>query len=73
MGDAPIHDPTTDRRHWKAGVFYWNPNDARDVVPRRRGYGTTLNFAQGRSWLALVLLLVGPAIAIASVLWAQRH
>lgn len=68
-----MQDPSTERRHWKAGMFYWNPNDPRDVVPRRRGYGTTPNFARGRSWLALALILAGPAIALAVVLWAQRR
>lgn len=73
MEQDPVRNPIHDSRHWKAGVFYWNPDDPRDMVPRRRGHGTTLNFAQGRSWLALALVLMGPALAIAIVLWAQRR
>ena len=37
----------TEPEYWKWGVFYFNPNDPRIVVPKRIEWlGWTLNFAQ---------------------------
>jgi uncharacterized membrane protein len=50
--------------YWKAGVFYWNPDDPAIFVSKRLGIGYTMNFANKWSWLAMgtivaALLMVG--------------
>ncbi len=40
------------------GPFYWNPEDKRIFVPKRWGYGWTINFANPYSILALFAALV---------------
>jgi uncharacterized membrane protein len=48
-----------DARHWKAGVFYVNPEDPAILVPKRNGgpfglgMGRTLNMAHPVSWLVM--------------------
>lgn len=39
-------------------IFYWNPKDKRVFVPKRWGYGWTINFANPFSILALFLIVV---------------
>ena len=39
-----------DDRYWKLGVFYYNSEDKRVVVPKRLGFGRTLNMARPISW-----------------------
>jgi len=40
-------DPVDDKRFYKFGVFYYNPNDERAIVPKRvRSLGFTVNFAR---------------------------
>jgi len=48
------HD--TPDRCWKAGVFYFNPDDRSLFVPKRFGIGYTVNFAH--PWAAVVLVAV---------------
>jgi uncharacterized membrane protein len=59
------YDGTPDS-HWHAGIFYYNPADATVLVPKRFGWGWTLNFARPQSWLYLggTLLLALAASAI---------
>jgi uncharacterized membrane protein len=53
--DRKIEDPT----NYKWGVFYFNPKDARIVVPKRsKIMGWTLNFANIYSYL-LIFALIG--------------
>ena len=58
MGDNR-HDGTPDSM-WHAGLFYYNPADAAVLVPKRFGWGWTLNFARPIAWVyvAAVLLVV---------------
>ena len=50
--------------HWKAGVFYWNPDDPAVFVAKRFSVGWTMNFARPASWLfilglcALIVLVI---------------
>lgn len=37
--------------HWKAGVFYWNKDDASLILPKRFGVGWTMNWARPAAWL----------------------
>ena len=36
---------------WKAGVFYWNKDDASLILPKRFGVGWTMNWARPAAWL----------------------
>lgn len=33
-----------DPKHWKLGVFYYNPDNPSESVDKRRGIGSTINF-----------------------------
>jgi uncharacterized membrane protein len=45
-------------RSWKLGVFYYNSDDQRVLVPKRLGFGRTLNMAKPISWV----FLLGPIV-----------
>jgi uncharacterized membrane protein len=65
------HDPTAEE-HWRAGVFYVNPDDPSLLVPKRFGIGYTLNFARTEAWLVMILLsVVLPALVFWAVLKAS--
>ena len=49
---------------YRWGLFYANADDPRLWVPKRLGLGWTLNFAHGRSW-AILLLLLSPLLGLA--------
>lgn len=57
MSNSNFNDPS----HWKWGVFYFNPQDKRLIVPKRvASLGLTINFANPWSILfvlGLVLIL----------------
>ena len=59
------HDGTPDAM-WHAGLFYYNPGDAAVLVPKRFGWGWTLNFARPVSWVYVgaVLLVVGVMVLL---------
>jgi uncharacterized membrane protein len=50
---------STDARFWKAGVFYVNPNDSALLVPKRYGFGYTLNFGRPVAWVLMAVILAG--------------
>ena len=35
---------------WKAGIFYWNKDDASLILPKRFGVGWTMNWARPAAW-----------------------
>jgi uncharacterized membrane protein len=44
-----------DPENYKWGLFYFNPDDLRAIVPKRNKWmGWTLNFAQPLSWVILL-------------------
>ena len=47
-----------DSKHWKLGVFYYNPDDPSESVERRNGVGSTVNFASkvGRFIFACIFI-----------------
>jgi uncharacterized membrane protein len=51
---------STDARFWKAGVFYVNPNDSALLVPKRYGFGYTLNFGRPVAWVFMAVVLALP-------------
>lgn len=66
-GAAEKKDMATARNDdtkWKAGVFYVNRDDQSLLVPKRFGYGYTLNFGHLVTWMVLVLPIAVLVIAI---------
>jgi uncharacterized membrane protein len=51
---------STEDRFWKAGCFYYNPDDSALMVPKKRGLGYTFNFAHRACWLILAAILLLP-------------
>jgi uncharacterized membrane protein len=49
-----------DERNWWGGVIYYNPDDPDALVPKRYGWGWTVNFAHpgGKFFLAFMVLLI---------------
>lgn len=49
-----------DERYWLGGVIYYNRDDPDLWVPKRYGWGWTVNFAHpgGKLFLAFTLLLI---------------
>jgi uncharacterized membrane protein len=49
-----------DERNWLGGVVYYNRDDPDVLVPKRYGWGWTVNFAHpaGKVFLAFMLLLI---------------
>lgn len=56
---AAAQDSTPDHC-WRAGLFYYNPDDPALMVPKRIGIGYTLNFAHPVAWILLGGLLIAP-------------
>jgi uncharacterized membrane protein len=53
---------STDARFWKAGLLYFNPGDSALMVPKRQGFGYTLNFGRPACWLIFAFILLLPLI-----------
>lgn len=49
-------DDTPDDR-WKAGIFYYNPDDPALMVEKRDGIGYTVNMARPAAWLFVGVIL----------------
>ena len=58
-----------DDSFWKGGVIYFNRNDSSIMVPKRFGYGYTLNFAHPVTWI----LFAAPLIALLIILTVAMH
>lgn len=52
-----VPEPQNDA-YWKAGVFYWNPDDPAIFVSKRVGIGITMNLANKWSWIASLAIIV---------------
>ncbi len=53
-----------DDRYWKLGQFYVNRDDRRILVPKRIGFGRTLNFAHPLSWVLFAApVVIGVIVA----------
>ena len=50
-----------DRRSWKLGVFYYNPEDRRVFVSKRLGW--TVNFGRPVSWVIVAAPVVIAVVA----------
>lgn len=58
-----VPDPQSDS-HWKAGIFYYNPNDPAIFVSKRVGIGYTMNFANLWSWVVLGFTVLAIAASV---------
>jgi uncharacterized membrane protein len=72
-GAMPANEPYdgTPDAAWRAGgLVYFNPADAAVLVPKRFGWGWTLNFARPISWIyiGVVILVALASIAIPAFL-----
>ncbi len=52
-----VPEPRNDS-YWKAGMFYYNPDDPAIFVSKRVGIGYTVNFANKLSWLVMLGILL---------------
>jgi uncharacterized membrane protein len=52
-----VPEPQNDS-YWKAGLFYYNPDDPAIFVSKRVGIGYTMNFANKVSWLVMLGILL---------------
>jgi Predicted membrane protein len=60
----------TDPKHWKLGIFYYNPNNPSEIVDKRKGIGTTVNFASRRGRLMIWFLFIPLAVIIIALVFA---
>ncbi|HEX6122385.1 MAG TPA: DUF5808 domain-containing protein [Ktedonobacterales bacterium] len=58
-GERELTGPESrsDERNWIAGLIYYNPDDPDLRVPKRLGYGWTINFGHPRGKLVLIVLI----------------
>ena len=52
-----VPEPQRDS-YWKAGLFYYNPDDPAIFVSKRVGIGYTVNFANKLAWLVMLGILL---------------
>lgn len=60
----PAAQAATAEEFWKGGLWYYNPNDAALFVPKRIGFGYTLNMAHPEAWLLIAATLVVAALPL---------
>ncbi len=53
---------STDGQFWKAGLIYYNPDDSALMVPKREGFGYTLNFGRPVCWFIFGAILLLPLL-----------
>ena len=61
--------PADDDRHWKFGVFYFNPDDSSLWLPERFGVGWTMNLARPAAWACLAAATLFTALFAAVVVF----
>lgn len=64
LAGPALHD---DDRNWYGGVFYNNPDDPNPLVPRRYGFGWTVNFGHplGKLFIAILIAMMLLPIVLA--------
>jgi uncharacterized membrane protein len=54
-----MQDPVDDMSNYKLGIFYYNNQDSRVIVPKKiRWMGWTFNFAKPTAYFLLALIFV---------------
>jgi len=57
-------DPVDNPDNYKLGIFYYNKNDIRAVVPKRpKSFGYTLNFAVWKSYVFVFVIVASAVIS----------
>jgi uncharacterized membrane protein len=56
--DLPLTDGLADNSKWKCGTIYYNPDDPSMFVEHRFGIGYTLNFANTKGVVFLVIFML---------------
>lgn len=52
-------EPSEDPNNYKWGIFYFNSEDHRIIVPKRiKWFGWTLNFAKHETYVMIILFLI---------------
>lgn len=59
--------PEDDDEHWKAGLFYFNPDDAGLFLPERFGIGWTMNWGRPAAWAVLGGIIAAFAVFAAAI------
>lgn len=49
--------PNNNPNHWRLGIFYFNRRDRRLLVPKRDGFGRTLNFGHLAAWVIIGVII----------------
>ncbi|ARM74607.1 DUF5808 domain-containing protein [Acidianus manzaensis] len=61
-----------DDKYWKGGIIYYNPADPRIMVPRRNGFGYTINLGNRTGLLILIsLIAIIPTVVVLIILLAR--
>lgn len=59
---SEFYDPIRDPKNYVWGLFYRNSDDDRFLVPKRFGFGYTLNFGKPYVLAGFLLLILSLAI-----------
>jgi hypothetical protein len=62
-----------DPRHWRLGLFYYDPDDNALWVEKRFGIGYTINFGHRRAWYVLAAMALGPLALVGLILAILRN
>ncbi|MFS0674633.1 DUF1648 domain-containing protein [Ornithinibacillus sp. 179-J 7C1 HS] len=49
-----------DDKHWKLGIFYFNPSDPALFLEKRFGVGWTINLARPIAWIIFLVIILLP-------------
>jgi len=63
---APVYAGCYDDRHWRIGMFYYNPDDPATFVESRFGGNYSLNYARWSSKIISLMIIIG---LIATYIW----
>ncbi len=53
-----LNDPKSNLHNYKWGIFYCNKSDPRIFVPKRIGFGYTLNFCKPYVTMGFILIIL---------------
>ena len=69
MKPTPYDDLWRDKANWKWGLLYYCKKDPRVIVPKKPAWmGRTLNFAQPKSYMVLLLTILAVSAPWALIL-----
>jgi len=57
-------DHDKNPKHWKLGIFYYNPSDPSLFVERKVGLGQDFNWAHRKSYLLFAFIILFPLLVI---------